>query len=51
MSEKTAQLVDSEVKRIITEAYDRAKAVLTEVLPEVPDNARDEVTSLLASLS
>src|ERR671919_347207 len=30
VSEKTAQLVDSEVKRIITEAYERAKAVLTE---------------------
>jgi cell division protease FtsH len=30
VSEKTAQLVDSEVKRIITEAYDRAKGVLTE---------------------
>src|SRR5687768_17029032 len=30
VSEKTAQLVDSEVKRIITEAYERAKGVLTE---------------------
>ena len=30
VSEKTAQLVDSEVRRIITEAYDRAKVVLTE---------------------
>jgi cell division protease FtsH len=30
VSEKTAQLVDSEVKRIITEAYDSAKGVLTE---------------------
>src|SRR5687767_12781801 len=30
VSEKTAQLVDSEVKRIITEAYTRAKNTLTE---------------------
>ena len=30
VSEKTAQLVDAEVKRIITEAYDRAKVTLTE---------------------
>ena len=30
VSEKTAQLVDAEVKRIITEAYDRAKSTLTE---------------------
>ena len=30
VSEQTAQLVDAEVKRVINEAYDRAKAVLTE---------------------
>jgi cell division protease FtsH len=30
VSEKTAQLVDAEVKRIITEAYDRAKVTLIE---------------------
>jgi cell division protease FtsH len=30
VSEKTAQLVDAEVSRIITETYNRAKAVLTE---------------------
>jgi cell division protease FtsH len=30
MSEKTSQLVDAEVKRVITEAYDRAKLVLSE---------------------
>ena len=30
MSEQTAQLVDAEVKRVITKAYDRAKAVLAE---------------------
>ena len=32
VSEQTAQLVDAEVKRVITNAYDRAKAVLTENL-------------------
>ena len=30
VSEQTAQLVDLEVKRVITKAYDRAKAVLSE---------------------
>src|SRR5215213_9564200 len=30
VSEETAQLVDAEVKRVITNAYDRAKGVLTE---------------------
>ena len=30
VSERTAQLVDAEVKRVITDAYDRAKATLTE---------------------
>ncbi len=30
VSEKTAQLVDQEVSRVITEAYNRAKSVLTE---------------------
>ncbi|MEP7000070.1 MAG: ATP-dependent zinc metalloprotease FtsH, partial [bacterium] len=30
VSEQTAQLVDAEVKRVITKAYDRAKAVLAE---------------------
>src|SRR5215203_1322244 len=30
VSEKTAQLVDTEVKRVIDQAYNRAKAVLTE---------------------
>ncbi len=30
VSEQTAQLVDAEVKRVITNAYDRAKAVLAE---------------------
>src|SRR5829696_7707022 len=30
VSEQTAQLVDAEVKRVITNAYDRAKGVLTE---------------------
>ncbi len=30
VSEQTAQLVDAEVKRVITKAYDRAKAVLSE---------------------
>ena len=30
VSEQTAQLVDAEVKRVITNAYDRAKSVLTE---------------------
>src|SRR4051812_1539055 len=30
VSEQTAQLVDAEVKRVITTAYDRAKAVLAE---------------------
>ncbi len=30
VSEKTAQLVDAEVSRVITEAYDRAKQVLTD---------------------
>src|SRR6478609_11923112 len=30
VSEQTAQLVDAEVKRVITKAYDRAKAVLGE---------------------
>src|SRR5258705_607475 len=30
VSEQTAQLVDAEVKRVITKAYDRAKAVLIE---------------------
>jgi cell division protease FtsH len=30
VSEQTAQLVDAEVKRVITNAYDRAKAVLSE---------------------
>jgi cell division protease FtsH len=30
VSEKTAQLVDTEVSRVITEAYNRARAVLTE---------------------
>ena len=33
VSEKTAQTVDAEVKRVIDEAYRRAKAVLTENLP------------------
>jgi len=32
VSEQTAQLVDAEVKRVITNAYDRAKAVLSENL-------------------
>jgi cell division protease FtsH len=32
VSEQTAQLVDAEVKRVITRAYDRAKAVLSENL-------------------
>jgi cell division protease FtsH len=32
VSEKTAQMVDAEVKRVITNAYDRAKAVLSENL-------------------
>ncbi|MBA3338751.1 MAG: ATP-dependent metallopeptidase FtsH/Yme1/Tma family protein [Gemmatimonadaceae bacterium] len=32
VSEQTAQLVDAEVKRVITVAYDRAKAVLAENL-------------------
>jgi cell division protease FtsH len=32
VSEQTSQLVDAEVKRVITEAYDRAKSVLTENL-------------------
>ena len=32
VSEQTAQLVDAEVKRVITNAYDRAKAVLAENL-------------------
>jgi cell division protease FtsH len=32
VSEETAQLVDTEVKRVITKAYDRAKAVLSENL-------------------
>jgi len=32
VSEKTAQLVDTEVKRVIDHAYNRAKAVLTEHL-------------------
>jgi cell division protease FtsH len=32
VSEQTAQLVDAEVKRVITKAYDRAKAVLSENL-------------------
>jgi cell division protease FtsH len=32
VSEQTAQLVDAEVKRVITKAYDRAKAVLGENL-------------------
>jgi cell division protease FtsH len=32
VSEQTAQLVDAEVKRVITAAYDRAKAVLSENL-------------------
>src|SRR5215218_8580846 len=32
VSEKTAQLVDTEVKRVIDQAYNRAKAVLTEHL-------------------
>src|SRR5690606_6511787 len=32
VSEKTAQLVDQEVSRVITEAYDRAKSVLTEYI-------------------
>ncbi|MCY7378727.1 MAG: ATP-dependent zinc metalloprotease FtsH [Gemmatimonadaceae bacterium] len=32
VSEQTAQLVDLEVKRVITKAYDRAKAVLSENL-------------------
>jgi cell division protease FtsH len=30
VSEQTAQLVDAEVKRVITNAYDRAKSVLSE---------------------
>src|ERR687889_698638 len=30
VSEQTAQLVDAEVKRVITQAYDRAKSVLSE---------------------
>ncbi|CAN5850824.1 ATP-dependent zinc metalloprotease FtsH [soil metagenome] len=30
VSEQTAQLVDAEVKRVITKAYDRAKAVIAE---------------------
>ncbi|MEO6529156.1 MAG: ATP-dependent zinc metalloprotease FtsH [Gemmatimonadaceae bacterium] len=33
VSEETAQLVDAEVKRVITNAYDRAKNVLSENLP------------------
>ncbi len=33
VSERTAQLVDSEVSRVIAEAYDRAKHALTEHLP------------------
>jgi cell division protease FtsH len=33
VSEKTAQLVDTEVKRVIDEAYDTAKRTLTEHLP------------------
>jgi len=32
VSEKTAQLVDTEVKRVIDQAYNRAKSVLTEHL-------------------
>ena len=32
VSEQTAQLVDAEVKKVITRAYDRAKAVLSENL-------------------
>jgi cell division protease FtsH len=32
VSEQTAQLVDAEVKRVITVAYDRAKTVLSENL-------------------
>jgi cell division protease FtsH len=32
VSEQTAQLVDAEVKRVITNAYDRAKSVLSENL-------------------
>ena len=32
MSEQTALLVDAEVKRVITKAYDRAKAVISENL-------------------
>jgi cell division protease FtsH len=32
VSEKTAQLVDTEVKRVIDHAYNRAKSVLTEHL-------------------
>ena len=32
VSEQTAQLVDAEVKRVITKAYDRAKAVIAENL-------------------
>jgi cell division protease FtsH len=32
VSEKTAQMVDAEVKRVITNAYDRAKQVLSENL-------------------
>jgi cell division protease FtsH len=32
ISQQTAELVDSEVRRVIQEAYDRAKAVLTENL-------------------
>jgi cell division protease FtsH len=32
VSEQTAQLVDAEVKRVITQAYDRAKKVLSENL-------------------
>src|SRR5688500_13866534 len=30
VSEQTAQIVDAEVKRVITNAYDRAKSVLSE---------------------
>ncbi len=39
-SEETAAVIDSEVKRIITEAYDRARELLTEHRPVLDNMAR-----------
>jgi cell division protease FtsH len=35
VSEKTAELIDAEVKRLVTEGYDKAKAILTEKLDKL----------------